>query len=162
MAIWIRDDRRLIRLLAAFSAALLGGALAGQYGLRWYPCELCLYQRYPYAAIILLGVASFYVREAATLRAMLWLCVALLAVDAGIAVYHTGVEAGLWPGPSGCASDSTGGKTLEQMRAEILGAPLVSCSQAMAYVLGLSLAAWNALLASAACIYAILCLRKTS
>ena len=32
---------------------------------------------------------------------------------------------------------------LEELRAEIMNAPLVSCSQAMVYILGLSMAAWN-------------------
>lgn len=154
--------RCILRLVAVFSVLMLGFALAGQYGMGWHPCELCLLQRYPYAAIIVLGAAGFLVRSERTMRYMVWFCVALLLLDAAIAFYHAGVEWGIFKGPDACSADSAGGKTLEQMRAEILGAPLVTCAQAMAYIFGLSLAAWNALLAFCAALATVFLLRKAA
>lgn len=145
--------------MAAFSAALLGGAFVGQYGFDLYPCELCLYQRYPYAAIIVLAIAALWM-PVRMQRAAAWVCVLFLAVDAGIAIYHTGVEFQWFPGPTACSSASGGERTLEEIRAALLNAPLVSCGQAQAYIFGLSMAAWNALLASAMALLSVLVLTK--
>ena len=139
---------RLLPLLSCISTALLGTALVGQYGFGLHPCHLCLYQRYPYAAIIALGAAGFFIRNPRLQLAIAVACIALFALDAGIASYHAGVEAGIFPGPSGCTSSGKTGQTLEELRAEILNAPLVTCDQAMVYVLGLSMAAWNAIAAA--------------
>lgn len=136
----------------AFSTAMLGGALIAQYGFSLYPCELCLYQRYPYVAIVMVGLLGLRASEIWR-RRLLWLCVALLMVDAGIAAYHTGVELGLIKGPSGCSASSMAGDSLEELRKQIMNAPLVTCDQAMGYVFGLSLAAWNALMAMVMAVY---------
>lgn len=128
-------------------AGLLSVALVGQYGFDLHPCHLCLYQRYPYVAVILLGLAAFFIRRHRLLQAMAWLAIALFALDGGIAFYHAGVELGWFPGPSGCTNDITGSQTLEEMRRAIMEAPLVTCDQPMIQVLGLSMAAWNAIAA---------------
>lgn len=111
-------------------------------------------QRVPYVAVIIIALLA--AKLAKSSRALLYfvlLCTVLFAVDAGIAFYHAGVELDIFKGPDACSNTSTGGEqTLEEMRAAILNAPLVSCKQAMAYFLGISLAAWNGL---AACMFTI-------
>jgi len=142
--------RRLILAFALYAAALLATALVGQYGFDLHPCHLCLWQRAPYGAIVAIGlVVALLPRHTGLLNSAAWLCVALFAADAGIAFYHTGVELGWIPGPSGCSTPQTGDLTLEEMRAQIMNAPLVSCDQAMIHIFGLSMAAWNALAAMA-------------
>jgi disulfide bond formation protein DsbB len=144
-----RLNLRLVVILAGLAAALMFSvALIGQYGFDLYPCELCIYQRYPYAALAALGVAAFFIRNIAWLKAMAWLGVLLFAVDAGIAFYHSGVELGWFEGLSGCSNDPSQDLTLEQMRAAIMNAPLVTCDQAMIEVMGLSMAAWNGIAAA--------------
>ncbi len=141
-------SRALLLAAAAFGAAMLAAALVAQYGFGLHPCELCMLQRYPYIALVLLGVAgAVLVKNPRGQRVVFYGCVLLLLVDAGIASYHAAVEFGWVKGPEACSGDGGTGQTIEEIRAAILGAPLVSCSQAMAYVFGLSLAAWNALLA---------------
>jgi disulfide bond formation protein DsbB len=56
------------------------------------------------------------------------------------------VERGWFKGPDACAA-AAGGGSLEDLRRQIMEAPLVSCDQAMGHVLGLSLAEWNTLAA---------------
>ena len=72
----------------------------------------------------------------------------LFAIDAGIAAYHAGVELHVFPGPAACTNTSQAPQTLEEMRREIMNAPLVACDQPMLEVLGLSMAAWNAIAAT--------------
>jgi disulfide bond formation protein DsbB len=139
--------RNLLLFSAVASALLLGAALVAQYGFNLHPCELCMKQRYPYVAIMAVGLlsAAIYRSKPAFLAAVL--CVLLFLLDGGIAFYHTGVEFGWFPGPADCSNPATGDLTIEEMRRQIMEAPLVPCSQAMAYVFGLSLAAWNAIAA---------------
>lgn len=153
--------RALLLLMAGFSAAMLSAALVAQYGFGLHPCKLCLYQRYPYAAIAALALpVAFFVKSSRLLVCAAWFCLLLLLADAGIAGYHAGVEWGVIPGPSSCSNPGGGGQTIEEMRAEIMNAPLVPCDQAMAHVLGLSLAAWNALAALAMAALSFVALRK--
>jgi len=100
------------------------------------------------------------VKSQPMLHIVIIICGLLLLVDFGIAFYHTGVEYGWFKAPDGCSSGNTSNMTLEEMRAAIMAAPLVSCSQAMAYIFGFSMAAWNALLAFAAGLATFFTLRK--
>jgi disulfide bond formation protein DsbB len=134
----------LFQTVAALGA--LAAALVAQYVFLLHPCELCLMQRVPYALIIGFGALAAWKYPA---RYAVLLCALLFAVTAGIAFYHTGVEFDIFAGPDACSAKTGSGQTLEEMRAEIMGAPLVSCKQAMAYIFGLSMAAWNGLAASA-------------
>lgn len=146
--------RSLLLCFGAFSAAMLSGALIAQYGFGLYPCHLCVLQRYPYVAVIAVVAIVYWLPRWQWLA--LWLCGGLFLLDAGIAFYHTGVELEWFPGPDACSSNGSGGETLEDMRRAIMEAPLVSCSQAMAHVFGLSLAAWNALFATSAAVLTVM------
>ena len=137
-------------LAALWSLAALGGALLSQYGFGFRPCDLCLMQRYPYAVIAVLGVAGTLLARRFP-RLLLPLCLllaALFMLDAGIAGYHVGVEQGWIDGPSAC-SGGAAVATIDELRAQIFGAALVSCKDASFVFLGLSMAAWNMLYALA-------------
>lgn len=136
---------RTLLLLSAFVAFfLLSVALIGQYGFNLHPCDLCIYQRIPYIFIIVIGIIGGLLAKSARWRFILAVvCALLFLLDASIAGYHTGVESGIFKGPDACSSTGGGAKTIEELRAEIMNAPLVSCAQAMVYVWGLSMAAWN-------------------
>ena len=156
--VWV-SSKKALGLAVLFSALMLAAALVAQYGFHLHPCDLCLLQRYPYAAIIVIGMGGCFLSSAVWQRRLLWLICLLFLTDAGIAFYHAGVEAGWFPGPGGCSSASTGGETLEELRRQIMNAPLVTCDQAMAHILGLSLAAWNAIAALGAALMTIIFLK---
>jgi len=140
----------LVYACSFVSAAMLAAALVAQYGLGMFPCELCLFQRVPYGIIALAGaVAGMCLKTDGALKRVAVLCALLFLVDAGIAGYHTGVEYGVFTGPSACTNNSNPDATLEEMREAIRNAQLVPCDQPMAHFLGLSMAAWNALAAAA-------------
>ncbi|MGB3148847.1 MAG: disulfide bond formation protein B, partial [Paracoccaceae bacterium] len=80
-----------VLLAAGGSVALLGGAFVFQ-ALGYAPCKLCLWQRWPHALAILLGLLALFSGKR-------WLCLAGAAavLTSGIlGLYHTGVERGLW------------------------------------------------------------------
>ena len=135
--------RRIGLLAAGGSAALLLGAFAFQL-MGYAPCAMCLWQRYPHAAAVAVGVLLL-----AVLRLpVLYLAGALAAAATGaIGVYHTGVERGWWEGPSSCTGT---GLDLSSMTGESLLStenvpPVVLCDEVVWQFLGLSMASWNAL-----------------
>ncbi len=137
------SQRSVALLLLVLTAAGLAAAYVLQYGFGLEPCPLCLYQRYPYfAAIAVLVIGLVVARPAPALA----LALLLYALDAGIALYHTGVEAGLFSLPSSCGAEAAA-DSLDALRAQVLATPIPRCDQPAALFLGLSIAAWNALFA---------------
>lgn len=128
-------------LAGAGSAALLLGAWGSQYIGGLAPCHLCLIQRWPHAAAVLIAVAAV-----ASGKRILALPGALAAlITAGYGIYHTGVERGIFEGPTSCTSSGTANMTPDQLLDHILNAPLVQCDVVAFEFLGLSMASWNAI-----------------
>ena len=130
---------RIVALLLPF--ALLGGALFSQYVGGLYPCEMCYWQRWPHGAAILLAIGAFISPSRA--RPLVLLAALGILVSGAIGVFHAGVEEGWWEGITVCTTN--GATSLE----DILSVPLVRCDQVQWSFLGLSLAAWNAILSIA-------------
>ncbi len=134
----ILDQKTLIMLAAAGSAGLLGGAFVFQF-LGYAPCEMCLWQRWPHAAAIVIGVAALAAPSA--LLALLGASAA--AITGGLGVYHTGVERAWWEGPTSCTG--SGGMDAGNLLA-MDGPKLVLCDQVAWELFGISMASWNAIL----------------
>jgi disulfide bond formation protein DsbB len=133
----ILDRKTLISLAAAGSAGLLGGAFVFQF-LGYAPCEMCLWQRWPHAAAITIGVLAL----AAPTRLLCWLGALAAAITGGIGVYHTGVERGWWQGPTSCTG--SGGMDTGNLLS-LDGPKLVLCDQVAWDLFGISMASWNAI-----------------
>jgi len=84
-------------LVAAGGAAALCVAYWAQDFLLLVPCPLCLLERWPYRAVIVLGVLAALVRPVA--RPLLGLAVLALLAAAGLAFLHAGVEFHWWKSP---------------------------------------------------------------
>lgn len=151
---------RLLLVSSVFSLLALAVALAGQYLFSLHPCHLCVLQRIPYAAIVVVGIlAVFVARSPKFIYFLAVLCTLFFLADAAIAAYHTAVELGLVSSPDSCSAKSVSAvQTLEEMRAAIKNAPIVSCNQAMVHVMGLSFAAWNMIAAFLAFLFCLITL----
>lgn len=142
-----------IALAAGGSALALLGALASQYRLGLLPCELCLWQRWPHLAAVVIGTLALLPLADARPGLQRWLAGAgaLAAATTGaIGVYHTGVERGWWEGPSTCSGGAGGLGALSPealLDPSVAVATVVPCGEVAAEALGLSMASWNALLA---------------
>ncbi|SHE41247.1 Disulfide bond formation protein DsbB [Ruegeria intermedia] len=137
--------RRLILLAAAGSLGLLLGAWAFQYIGGMAPCKMCIWQRYPHGAAIVIGALAFALPG---VRLLPLLGAAAAATTSGIGIYHAGAERGLWEGPSSCTSGSISGLSAEELMEQIMAAPLVRCDEIPWEMFGLSMAGWNALLSA--------------
>jgi len=128
--------------VAALALFTLGMAFVAQYGFGLAPCELCLWQRWPYAAAIAFGLAALALpRWRAPLLALAGLSI---LVSGGIAVFHVGVEEKWWQGLAGCSAAPTP-NSIEALRAQLMAAPVVRCDEAAFRFMGLSMAGWNVL-----------------
>ena len=134
--------RRNLMLAAAFgSLALLLGAFIFQF-LGYAPCKLCLWQRWPHAAAVGLGVLVLVLGP----LSLLGLLGALAALTtAGIGVYHTGVERGFWEGPSSCTGDANALSGMSGSDLLSLDTPetIIMCDEVAWAFLGFSMASWN-------------------
>lgn len=125
-------------ILAALGFEHIGG---------YDPCALCLQQRYAYyigipVLFLALLLISLEQHRAATVLFFL-VAIAFLA-NAGLGVYHSGVEWKLWEGPATCDNSVLkplgGGGSLAQ---SLSGKTFASCGDATWRFLGLSFAGWN-------------------
>lgn len=148
----------LLCLMALAGALPLSGALLSQFGFGYAPCHLCLLQRYPYAAVLAFTLLAVLFKRHT--RWFAYGAALALLITAGIGLFHAGVEAGWWRYESACTTHG-GGASIEELKRAIAGAPLVSCDQAMLFVLGLSMAAWNAIAGTVLAIMVMLGVRRT-
>lgn len=150
-------------ILAIFvlAAATVGGAWIFQ-AFGYAPCELCLKERLPYYAgiiVALLGILAAFGRHRGLLNACFVALILLFAASAGFGAYHAGVEWGFWPGPSDCTgSFQHAGSTAEFLK-QLQSVKVVRCDEVALRIFGLSLAGWNAVISAALAIWAIIGLR---
>ena len=129
---------RLGGLLVGLSLTM---ALIAQYGFELWPCDLCIYQRYPAFLAVAIAVINEAIKKP---RLMLSVFMFACLVTAGIALYHTGVEQSWWPGPSSCSGDGgSAGLSLDELKAQIMEAPLIRCDKPAIEVMGITMASAN-------------------
>jgi disulfide bond formation protein DsbB len=127
------------------SLGVIATALGFEHLGGYVPCPLCLQQRYAYYfAIPVLFAAMALTSEKPRFAAFLFFGVALaFLANAGLGVYHSGVEWKFWPGPETCgtvqAMPTTAGDLLKQLEET----RVVRCDEAAWRLFGLSFAGWN-------------------
>ena len=116
-------------LLALVSATALGIALASEYWGGLVPCALCLWGRWPYRLLIVLGAASALLPPRWG-RVALCLALAVLAASVILGVVHMGVEWKFWPSPlPACAAPDLGGLSIAERLARMPATPAKPCDE---------------------------------
>jgi disulfide bond formation protein DsbB len=133
--------------VALVSAAALAGALAIEHIGGIAPCPLCLDQRIAYYAAVPLAFLALVMLpgNVPLCRVILALLAAGFLVNAGLGVYHSGVEWGWWPGPDTCSGSGTIATTSRALLESLQNPRVVRCDAAALRILGLSLAGYSAL-----------------
>ena len=149
--------KKLSGYLGLISLSLLGAAFYFQYVEGLAPCKLCLWQRWPHAVIILLGLLSL-----TALRGHLTLLVILMVaiIAAGLGIYHSGIELQLWAGPGGCTANLLGTGNTSALLDSLLATEVVRCDEISWQFLSLSMANWNAVISSGMVLVAFYGFRK--
>ncbi len=145
------SPEQLAMALGAVSLALILGALGFEYV--WSnlpPCEMCMWQRWPHYAAIVVGLgggAAVWLGKGPRRAglAVAELAMVLVAISGLIGVYHAGVEWHVWAGPAACTGNAyrfTGTLDLSQR------GPM--CDVAAWRLFGISMAGYNALISLSA------------
>ena len=136
-------------IVLGIATATILGALAFEHLGNYAPCPLCLDQRYAYYFAIPVTAAAYFLAEydrGALARILLALVAAAFLVNAGLGVYHAGIEWDLWEGPVACS----GGVDIEWgeggIAQQLQNVQVVRCDEPALHVLGFSLSVWNALI----------------
>lgn len=135
----------LIIIAAGGSLGLLLGAFAFQYIGGMVPCVLCLYQRWPHAAAVLIGLMGLKIGG----RVLPLLGALAAATSAGIGVFHVGVEQKWWDGLAACTVDTLSGVSgADLLNTDLtVGAP-VRCDAIPWEMFGVSMAGWNVIVSA--------------
>jgi disulfide bond formation protein DsbB len=135
-------------IVLATSVAVLAGAWFFQLVVGLVPCELCLAERWPWYAAVLIAGAFLGLRRPEIERYAPALLGLVFLGGFCLASYHVGVEQKWIAGPDACTvtGSSHKAKTIEELTAEIMAAPAVRCDDIQWSLFGISLAGWDALL----------------
>ena len=134
-----------ILLAGLGSLLLLLGAFGFQYIGELAPCPMCLWQRWPHAVAIVLAILAVTLLWKAR-RPMAGVGAVVMAISAGLGVFHAGVEQKWWEGPGSCAGFDPAGLSTDQLLQQLQTAPLVACNEIVWDLFGITMAGWNALI----------------
>jgi disulfide bond formation protein DsbB len=133
-------------ILLAVSAATLAIVYASQYIGGLQPCQLCLYQRWPWWGALALSALASLPALSVNLRTLLVLIAGLaILAGAGLAFYHVGIEQHWWPGPASCGAAGQIPGSFAQLQ-RLMQHPAPNCDQPAWTLLGISMAGYNAIL----------------
>lgn len=136
----------LIVLAAGGSLGLLLGAFAFQYLGGLAPCVLCLWQRWPHAAAVGIGLLALAFGG----RALPALGGLAALTSAAIGVFHVGVEQKWWEGLQSCTVDTLKGLSGgDLLNTEITAGAPAACDQIAWAMWGISMPGWNVILSVA-------------
>jgi disulfide bond formation protein DsbB len=135
-------------LAGAVGLALLVGAWGFQYLGGLVPCEMCIWQRWPHAAAIWLGLGggslvSMRVLPPSTAKAIAWAAILAIAISGAIGIFHAGVEWKFWNGPPACTGNGYIPGQSDDFK-------VIRCDEAQWRLFGISLAGYNAMISLAA------------
>jgi disulfide bond formation protein DsbB len=136
-----------IFLFLIVCAGVLVMALGLEHIGGYLPCELCLKERYAYYAGVVLAIgasAAFSSGRSGLAAALIAGAGLLLVANAGLGLYHAGIEWHWWAGPSTCTGNPNAlASNADDLLKSLQNQNVVRCDQPALKIAGLSLAAWN-------------------
>ena len=136
--------------LAAFSLAMILGALYFQHFMGLLPCELCRWQRYGHRTVMVLGCLAALAAPRKSLGLpVLWLTCLALAGTAAVAMFHAGVEQKWWKGLPSCSDPCLGIRDAAKLMECLQHAP--RCDEIPWSFLNISMAGWDGIACAIAC-----------
>lgn len=132
------------------AAATIAGAFAFQAA-GYVPCELCLKERIPYYAGIVVALPAIVLAvrgPRGLLRAAFAALFLIFVAGTAFGIYHAGVEWGFWPGPSSCTGAIAKATSMQDFLHQLHTIKVIRCDAAALRILGLSLAGWNAVISA--------------
>ena len=135
--------KKLLFTILIFISLVLVFAFLIEYKLGRQPCKLCLYERIPYFLSILLIIKIFFISSYE--KTTLLILSIIFIIGSVLAFYHFGIEQGFFSESLVCTTGDIS-KTLSKEELLLqLKQNSISCKDVNFRILGLSLAAINAI-----------------
>lgn len=137
--------KNIFWLMVTISVLSLTFAFFVEYVLKIPPCTLCIYQRIPYVALIIIGLYGIYSDRFPQI--IFVLIIAAILSSIAISGYHSAVERGLFAGSSICNPDviMPDDLSIEQIKEMLYNREVATCTKAPFRIIFLSMTEWNCL-----------------
>jgi|TARA_B110000211_G_scaffold98720_1_gene114973 disulfide bond formation protein DsbB len=140
----LKDNKLILNGVLIFSLLSLSIAYFTQYVLGHQPCNLCLIERIPYFAALILISLIFIINKFEKLISIIVLL--FFFFGAVISFYHFGIEQGFFSESLVCNLKNNENLTKDQLLKQLEGSSVISCKDVTFRVLGLSLATINTII----------------
>ena len=139
-----KDNKFILNGVLIFSIVSLSIAYFIQYVLGHKPCNLCLIERIPYIASIILISLIFIINRFEKIIATIILL--LFIFGSMVSFYHFGIEQGFFSESLVCDLENNTNLSKEQLLKQLESSTTVSCKDVTFRVLGFSLATINTII----------------
>ena len=140
----MNSNKLLLNGILAFSILSLSIAYFIQYALGHKPCNLCIIERIPYIASIILISLIFILNKYQRIISSLILLFFVLGTL--VSFYHFGIEQGFFNESLICELNSSNPLNKDELLNQLKKAEIVSCKDVTFKFLGLSLATINTII----------------
>ena len=142
----MNSNKLLLNGILVFSILSLSIAYFIQYALGHKPCNLCIIERIPYiAAIILISLVFILNRYQKIISSLILIFFIFGAV---VSFYHFGIEQGFYSESLICELTNNNPLNKEELLNQLKKAEIVSCKDVTFRFLGLSLATINTIIST--------------
>tara|TARA_B100001057_G_scaffold56889_1_gene50420 strand:- start:1899 stop:2381 length:483 start_codon:yes stop_codon:yes gene_type:complete len=139
-----KHNKLILNGVLIFSILSLSIAYFIQYALGHKPCNLCLIERIPYIASVILISLIFIINK---FKKFITLIILLFFIfGAIVSFYHFGIEQGFFKESLVCDLGNNANFSKEQLLKQLESSPIVSCKDVTFSVLGFSLATINTII----------------
>tara|TARA_B100001093_G_scaffold421376_1_gene413609 strand:- start:84 stop:566 length:483 start_codon:yes stop_codon:yes gene_type:complete len=139
-----KDNKLILHGVLIFSILSLAIAYFIQYALGHKPCNLCLIERIPYIASVILISSIFIINKFEKLISIIVLL--FFIFGAFVSFYHFGIEQGFFSESLVCDLKSNQNLTKDQLLKQLENSSMVSCKDVTFKIFGFSLATINTII----------------
>jgi disulfide bond formation protein DsbB len=139
-----KDNKLILNGVLIFSILSLSIAYFIQYVLGHKPCNLCLIERIPYIASVILISLIFIITKFEKIISIIILL--FFIFGAIVSFYHFGIEQGFFNESLVCDLGNNANLSKEQLLKQLKNSSIVSCKDVTFRVLGFSLATINTII----------------
>ena len=140
----LKDNKHVLNGVLIFSILYLSIAYFIQYVLDHKPCNLCLIERIPYIASVILLSLIFILNK---FEKIIFIIIFLFFIfGAIVSFYHFGIEQGFFSEALVCNLGNNANLSKEQLLKQLENSSVVSCKDVTFRVLGFSLATINTII----------------
>ena len=140
----LKDNKLILNGVLIFSILSLSIAYFIQYILGHKPCNLCLIERIPYIASVILISLLFMINKFE--KIILVIVLLFFIFGAIVSFYHFGIEQGFFNESLVCNLENNVNLSKEQLLKQLESSSIVSCKDVTFRALGFSLATINTII----------------